>query len=114
MGMVIWLDAGTRKRRRGKSFPKIRTICEAADSTLDNVVFINIYVTDIRFREAITRVRNEILNPPYPCASMVQVGSLAHEDWLVEIDAVAALDQRINPVERETLLRCRQLRRPGV
>jgi len=73
-------------------FANIKAHCEAAGGSLDNVVFLTIYVTDMRFRPVITAVRKEVLKPPYPCATMVQIGSLADENWLVEIDAVAALD----------------------
>ena len=57
-----------------------------------NVAALNIYVTDIRFRETITKVRREILKAPYPATTLVEVSSLASEDWLVEIDGVAGLD----------------------
>ncbi|MDA0745791.1 MAG: RidA family protein [bacterium] len=75
-----------------KVFSNIQALCEAAGASLKNLVFLNIYVTDIRFRTAITEVRNELLKSPYPAATMVQIASLASEDWLVEIDALAALD----------------------
>jgi enamine deaminase RidA (YjgF/YER057c/UK114 family) len=46
----------------------------------------------MRFRPAITKIRNERLKPPYPAATMVQIDALADENWLVEIEAEAALD----------------------
>jgi reactive intermediate/imine deaminase len=73
-------------------FQNIRAICAAAGGSLDNIVFLRIYLTDMRFRPAITKVRNELLKPPYPCATMVQIDALADENWLVEIEAEAALD----------------------
>ncbi len=81
------IEAQTRK-----VFGNIRALCEAAGGSLANIVFLNIYLTDMRFRPVVTDVRNEILRPPYPSATMVQIGSLADESWLIEIDAVAALD----------------------
>ena len=50
------------------------------------------YLTDMRFRGAITEVRDELLGEPYPAATMVQVSALADENWLVEIEAIVALD----------------------
>ena len=81
------IEAQTRK-----VFSNIQALCEAAGGSLDNIVFLNIYLTDMRFRPVVTDVRNEILKAPYPAATMVQIGSLADENWLIEIDAVVALD----------------------
>lgn len=75
-----------------KVLGNIRALCEAAGGSLENVVSVTIYLTDMRFRPVITKVRNEVLEPPYPTATMVQIDALADENWLVEIDAVAALD----------------------
>ena len=73
-------------------FANISAICDAAGASLDDVVFLRIYLTDMGFRPAITRIRNELLKPPYPAATMVQIGALADEAWMVEIEAVVALD----------------------
>ena len=81
------VEAQTRK-----VFGNIQALCEAAGGSLNNVVSVTIYVTDMRFRPIITKVRKEILEQPYPTATLVQIDALADENWLVEIDAVAALD----------------------
>lgn len=83
---------GDAEAQTVKVFQNIRAICEAAGGSLDSLVFLRIYLTDMRFRQAVTKVRNEVLMPPYPAATMVQVDSLADENWLVEIEAEAALD----------------------
>ena len=81
------IEAQTRK-----VFSNIQALCQATGGSLDNIVFLNIYLTDMRFRPVVTDVRNDILKAPYPAATMVQIGSLADENWLIEIDAVVALD----------------------
>jgi enamine deaminase RidA (YjgF/YER057c/UK114 family) len=86
------VGAGDIEAQVRQVFANIQALLEAAGATFNNVVFMNMYVTDIRFRETITMVRNEILEAPFPAATMVQIGSLASTDWLVEIDAIAALD----------------------
>ncbi len=83
---------GDPEAQTRKVFANIQAQCEAAGGSLENLVFVNIYLTDMRFRPAVTQVRNELLKPPFPAATMVQICSLADENWLVEIDAVAALD----------------------
>jgi len=86
------IGRGDVEAQARKVFENIRALCEAAGGSLKNVVFVTIYVTDMRFRPVITKVRNEMLEPPYPAATMVQIDALADENWLVEVDAVAALD----------------------
>ena len=75
-----------------KVYANIEALCKAAGGSLENVAHLNMYVTDIRFRAVVTGIRNEIFAPPYPTATMVQIGSLSGEDWLVEIDAIAVFD----------------------
>ena len=86
------VGAGDIEAQTRQVFGNIQALLEAAGASFRNVVFLNMYVTDMRFRETVTKVRNEVLEPPFPAATMVQIGSLASEDWLVEVDAVAALD----------------------
>ena len=88
----VLIGKGDPEAQTRKVFANIQALCESAGGTLENVVFLNMYVTDIRYRTAITTVRNELLSPPYPAATMVQIGALADENWLVEIDALAVLD----------------------
>ena len=42
------IEAQTRK-----VFGNIQALCEAAGGSLDNIVFLNIYLTDMRFRRAV-------------------------------------------------------------
>jgi|SaaInl7_200m_RNA_FD_contig_21_1951428_length_1084_multi_10_in_0_out_0_2 enamine deaminase RidA (YjgF/YER057c/UK114 family) len=86
------IGLGDVEAQAAKVFDNIRSICEAAGGSLDSLVFLRIYLTDMGFRPAITKIRNELLKPPYPAATMVQVSALADENWLVEIEAEAALD----------------------
>ena len=81
------IEAQTRK-----VYANIEALCKAAGGSLENVAHLNMYVTDIRYRAVVTGIRNEIFEPPFPTATMVQIGSLSGEDWLVEIDAIAIFD----------------------
>lgn len=73
-------------------FENIKTLVEAAGGSLDEVVKLGIFVTDIGYRETITKVRHHYLHDPFPTATMVEIVKLASPDWLVEIEAVAVLD----------------------
>ena len=91
-GTGTLIGKGDIEAQTRKVFSNIQALCEAAGGSLDNVVFLNIYLTDMRFGPVVTDVRNELLRAPYPAATMVQIGALADENWLIEIDAVVALD----------------------
>jgi 2-iminobutanoate/2-iminopropanoate deaminase len=58
---------------------------------LADVVEITCYLRDMRHRAVITKVRNELLTPPFPTSTMFGVTALAFDDWLVEISAIAVV-----------------------
>jgi 2-iminobutanoate/2-iminopropanoate deaminase len=81
-------DAEAQWRR---CLENIRDLVEAAEGSMADVVHTNIFVTDMRHHLAHSDIRKEFFAEPYPTATVVGVTSLAHEDWLVEIEAVAYL-----------------------
>ena len=70
-------------------FANIGAVLAEAGGTLDDVVKITVFAADIRYRDAINRVRTETFSEPYPASTQVAVASLVDPDWLVEIEAVA-------------------------
>jgi len=74
-------------------FENIKKCLEAAGATLENVLTLNTYSTDIDSHlDAVTKVRNEFF-PNEPVANTyVQTPRLVNADWLIEIEALAVLD----------------------
>lgn len=70
-------------------FENIRTILAEAGAGLEHVVKITIFAADIKYRDAINKVRSETFKPPYPASTQVAVAALVDPDWMVEIEAVA-------------------------
>jgi enamine deaminase RidA (YjgF/YER057c/UK114 family) len=70
-------------------FENIRTILAESGASLDDVVKITIFAADIRYRDAINKVRGETFKPPYPASTQVAVAALVDPEWMVEIEAVA-------------------------
>ena len=62
-----------------------------AGGTLDDVVSLDIFLTDIRYRPAAGQARAEFFNEPGPSATVVGGVDLAFEGLLVEIGACAVL-----------------------
>ena len=85
------LHRGDFKAQARETFRAIKALVEAAGGRLDNVVKLNTYLTDIRYRADLVPVREEFFGKKGPASTLVQVGTLAHPDWLIEIEAIAAL-----------------------
>jgi len=64
---------------------------EAGGGTLANVVKLNTYVTDMRYRADYGPIRSEFFGGKAPASTMVAVTALADPDFLIEIEAVAVV-----------------------
>lgn len=70
-------------------FTRIRHLMQAADAQMDDIVRVQIYVTDIRQREEVWRARREFFTGDFPVSTLVEVSQLADAGMKVEVDAVA-------------------------
>ena len=83
---------GDIKAQTRRVLENVRTVVEAGGGTMDDVVKLTVFVTDVRFREAYGEVRTEFFGPNPPASTLVQISNLAVPGALIEIEAVAALD----------------------
>ncbi len=72
-------------------FGAVKSLVEAGGGTLANVVKINTYVTDVRYRQDFRVVRDEFFGVRGPASTMVQVSSLSHPDYMIEVEAIAVV-----------------------
>ena len=72
-------------------FENIKKIVTAGGGTLDDVVKITVFVTDVRYREPYGEVRSEFFGANPPASTLVQISNLAIPDALIEIEAIAVL-----------------------
>ena len=82
---------GDFKAQAREVFGAIKKLVEAGGGTLENVVKINTYVTDVRNRPDFRVVRDEFFGTQGPASTMIEVCALAHPDYLIEIEAVAVV-----------------------
>jgi enamine deaminase RidA (YjgF/YER057c/UK114 family) len=61
---------------------------QAAGGTVDDVVMIRMYTTDMRHQPAIWRARAEVFKRSMPCSTLLCVHSLFTPDLVIEVDAV--------------------------
>ena len=72
-------------------FGAIKAHVEAAGGTLADVVKITTYVTDVRYRLDFRVVRDEFFGQRGPASTMVEVSSLSHPDYMIEVEAIAVI-----------------------
>jgi 2-iminobutanoate/2-iminopropanoate deaminase len=85
------MHRGDFRGQAREAFRAIKALVEAQGGTLDNVVKINTYVTDIRYRVDLVPVREEFFGKKGPASTLIAVPALAHPDWMIEVEAVAVL-----------------------
>ncbi|MDP2659644.1 MAG: RidA family protein [Dehalococcoidia bacterium] len=69
----------------------IGALLEASGASFDNVMMLRVYVTDMRCREALGKVRRQFMREPFPASTTIQVANLALPEQLVMMEAIAVL-----------------------
>jgi enamine deaminase RidA (YjgF/YER057c/UK114 family) len=70
-------------------FSKMRSLLEAAGGTIDDIVKLTIYVTDISTNTLVWKARREFFSGHFPTSTLVEVSALALPQICVEIDGIA-------------------------
>ena len=69
----------------------MKTVLEAAGGTLEDIVSIVVYTTDMRAFKAIVAAREEFFVAKLPTSTIVEVNHLADPGLMIEFQATAAL-----------------------
>jgi len=85
------VGVGDLEAQTDKAMSNIKTLVEEAGGTMEDIVKVVVYLTDIRFRETVYRTMGKWLKGVYPVSTGIVVSALARPEWLVEIDATAVL-----------------------
>lgn len=75
-----------------RTFANIERALSRLDASLSDVVRTRMYVTDIDEWEAIGRVHGEFFSEVRPATTMVEVARLIDPEMVVEVEAVAVVD----------------------
>ena len=73
-------------------FANLQAVLAAANSGLDRVVKVTIYLTDMGNFPKIVALRERYFLEPWPADTIVEVGSLALPELEIEIEAVALVN----------------------
>ena len=74
-------------------FENLKTALAAAGATFDNVVKINTYVTDMSHVQTLRDIRAKYYGKNLPASTLVQIGKLAREEFMIEIEAIAVVPE---------------------
>jgi len=86
-GDVVSEDVGEQTAR---TLENVDAVLGAADCGLDDVVKTTVFVSDMRYYDAVNETYGEYMSEPYPARSAVEVVKLP-VDIKVEIEAIASL-----------------------
>jgi 2-iminobutanoate/2-iminopropanoate deaminase len=83
--------AGDFKAQARAALQAVKDQVEAGGGSLRDVVKVNTYLTDIRYRAEYGPIREEFFGKKMPAHTLVAVAALAQSEFLIEIEAVAVL-----------------------
>jgi 2-iminobutanoate/2-iminopropanoate deaminase len=85
------VGAGDMAEQTRQCIRNMRTVLESAGGTLDDVVSIVVYTTDMREFKRIVEARMEFFVDKLPTSTIVEVNHLADPGLMIEFQAIAAL-----------------------
>lgn len=83
------VGAGDFDAQAEQTFRNLQRVLEAGGSSLDRVVKVTIYLTDMSNFPKIVELRGRWFTPPWPADTIVEVSALALPELEIEIEAVA-------------------------
>ena len=83
---------GDIRAQTNQTMENVKTVLEAAGATIDDVVKVTVYVTNVKDQLApIHEVQAKYFKNDYPASTLVEVKGLVSEDLLIEIEAIAVV-----------------------
>ena len=86
-GALVEGDIAAQAQR---AFDNLKAVCEAAGGSLDAVVRLGLYLTDLGDFATVNAVMADYFSAPYPARSTIQVSALP-KGAVVEVDAVLVI-----------------------
>ena len=74
-----------------QAFTNLRRALEAGGSSLDKVIKVTIFVTDMGKFDEVVRLRRIFFQEPYPADTIAEVRALYDPEAMIEIEAIAAV-----------------------
>ena len=85
------LHSGDASAQTAKAMENIQMLLHATGSELGHICRIVVYLTDIRYRDAVYQEMGKWLKGVFPCSTGLVVPALARPEWVVEIEVTAVI-----------------------
>ncbi|MEJ7841242.1 MAG: RidA family protein [Rubrobacter sp.] len=82
---------GDAKAQTEKVLENVSVVLEEAGGSLDDIVKVTVFITDMGMYDEVHEVRRRYFGEPYPASSMLEVSALIDPRLLVEVEAVAVI-----------------------
>jgi enamine deaminase RidA (YjgF/YER057c/UK114 family) len=73
------------------AFQALKRQVEAGGGTMQSIVKLNTYLTDLRYRADLVPIREEFFGKKTLASTLVGVTALAQPNWLIEVEAIAVI-----------------------
>jgi 2-iminobutanoate/2-iminopropanoate deaminase len=85
------VGAGDIEAQTVQVLENIKILVEEQNGLLADICKISIFLTSREHLPTVMEVRRRYFQPPYPATTAVIVSGLASAEWMIEIEALAAL-----------------------
>ena len=86
------VGGGDFQAQAAQAFDNLTRALASVGASLRQLVKITIYITDPRFRDPLREINRCYLPSDQPTSTLLVVAGLARPEYLIEIDAVAAIE----------------------
>ena len=86
------LIEGSMEKQITQVFENLKAVCEAAEGSLDDIVKLNIFLTDLSHFSLVNEVMARYFSQPYPARAALGIASLP-KGADVEMDAIMVISQ---------------------
>lgn len=90
---AVNIDSHDPVEQTHKVMQNIQQLIEEAGGTMQHLVKVVVYITDVRHREDVYRTMGTYIEGVHPVSTGLVVQALARPEWLVEIDATAVIPE---------------------
>ena len=89
------VGVGDFDRQVEQVFANIKRVLEAAGSSMDKIVKVTIYLTDMSNFPKIIEARGKYFKQPWPADTIVEVGALGLPELQIEIETIALIEGEV-------------------
>lgn len=89
------LNVGDAGKQAATAMHNVKMLLEEAGSDMSHICRVVVYLTDIRYREAVYQVMGKWMPGVFPCSTGLVVSALARPEWLVEIEVTAVIPDAV-------------------